>query len=472
VSWAAATFAVPVARRLLGGIGTHDEAWQLQVATRIGRGEALYRDVSYGAGPLPPLALRALVRRTWPELVLTRVLDGAIAAAQGRLAARVAARLGLRGRRSSGLLGLAAAVGSQPARPAAAYASAAALAQLAALDAALAGRPLRAGALAGLGASCKQTTGLLTLAALLAAVPGGGRARAQAVAGAALGAGIPLLPIARDGGLRGYLEYGYAAKGEYVRSGGLGLGYSLVAAAHIAHSTPGARHSQAKYILLPAAGLVGLGRAVAARGARRRPAYVAAAVLAAGLAGVPPRIDEEHLSHAVALALAVLAPDEPGPRGAALRTLLAAWLVAALLEDAARVRPLLAGGGAIAGAPPLRGLPVARAQLAAEQQRAAGLAALAGPERTLLILAADAALPRLMAGLLNPTPFDYPLRTTFGRDGLARLEERIRAGGFSVIALREHPAPLGTPELYRAVRETMTRAGDLAGMELYRAAGS
>jgi hypothetical protein len=469
---AAATFAVPVARRVLGGFGTHDEAWQLQVATRMERGEALYRDISYGAGPLPPLALRALVRRTRTELVLTRVLDGAITAGQGWLAARVAARLGGRRRRSSGLLGLAAAVGSQPARPAASYASSAALAQLAALDAALAGRPLRAGALAGLGASCKQTTGLLTLAALLVAVPGGGRARAQALAGAALGAGLPLLPIAREGGLPAYLDYGYAAKGEYVRSGGLGLSYSLAAAAYIAHSTPGVRHSQAKYALLPAAGLVALARAVTARGARRRPAYVAAAVLAAGLAGVPPRIDEEHVSHAVALALAVLAPDEAGSGAAALRTLLAAWLAAALLEDAARVRPLLAGEGTVARTSPLRGLPVARAQLTAERERAAALAALAGPERSLLILAADAALPRLIVGLLNPTPYDYPLRTTFGRDGLARLEERIRAGAFSVIALREHPAPLGTPELYRAVRETMSRAGDVTGMELFRAAGS
>ena len=70
-------------------------------------------------------------------------------------------------------------------------------------------------------------------------------------------------------------------------------------------------------------------------------------------------------------------------------------------------------------------LPKAReAELAADADALRGAAA----GEPLFLLMPDAGLYYLVSGLTNPTPFDYPLATAFGRTGEADLATAIEAG--------------------------------------------
>jgi hypothetical protein len=58
-----------------------DQGWYLQVASRLSRGETLYRDVAWAYGPLPAEALAALFRWLGPDAGWATAVNGLLAAA-------------------------------------------------------------------------------------------------------------------------------------------------------------------------------------------------------------------------------------------------------------------------------------------------------------------------------------------------------------------------------------------------------
>jgi hypothetical protein len=59
---------------IAAGINRGDEAWFLQVASRVARGEVLYRDIFYGAGPLAVYATLPFIRVIGVEVVAVKLV--------------------------------------------------------------------------------------------------------------------------------------------------------------------------------------------------------------------------------------------------------------------------------------------------------------------------------------------------------------------------------------------------------------
>jgi hypothetical protein len=90
-----------------------------------------------------------------------------------------------------------------------------------------------------------------------------------------------------------------------------------------------------------------------------------------------------------------------------------------------------------------------------------------GGEPTLL-LAPDASLYYLVSGLKNPTPFDYPLLTTFGRRGMNEVMMALDEGRIRAVCLKKLDWVLAPVELERYVASTLHWVGSAGPCDLYR----
>jgi hypothetical protein len=85
------------------------------------------------------------------------------------------------------------------------------------------------------------------------------------------------------------------------------------------------------------------------------------------------------------------------------------------------------------------------------------------------LLFGRAAVFYLLTGTRNPTPFDYPLVTTFGVTGIHDVENRIADGTLrNVCVAEDYLAPMNATELIQYVQENMTFAENFGDCRMYR----
>jgi hypothetical protein len=270
---------------------------------------------------------------------------------------------------------------------------------------------------------------------------------------------LTLLPVLVTGGLPRFVEYAFTAKGTYVGAGGYGYADALGSATRLALDalvTPSAQTLEdgtrsVPALLPPLAFGLWLLR-------RRHPVLVLCAL--ASLAGAYPRFTTRHLAVALPAALLLVAVSLPP------RAMRAAAAVAVLWIAANVVGGLLPkwGDATLTGEPHLRGTVVRGSDLADWR---ADAAALREAERPLFVVSAESGLLHLLSGVPNPTPFDYPYVTAFGKDGEARVAERIRRGDIVAVCLGGIPDVFEPARISRAVRDTLRLRRELSGCGLY-----
>ena len=112
---------------------------------------------------------------------------------------------------------------------------------------------------------------------------------------------------------------------------------------------------------------------------------------------------------------------------------------------------------------PYRWIPVKKSVLAEQLRKARELSAAVGANPAFLLFF-NAPRFYLLTGISNPTPFDYPLATVFGRNGEQQLIQTIKAGRLRLVCVgsRYPDARLDPEELLVFVEKNMEPMG-LAG---------
>ena len=480
---------------LLSGINVRDESWFLQVVTRVADGDVLYRDVFFGATPLSVWLTWPLVALFGPQLAWVKLMVLAAFAVTLVLTTWIVRRLGA-GTFAALLVAAGVLVFATP-HKSSLYPPLATTCLVACLAAVLVwadGGPRArlavagAGAAAGLAFATKQNVGLLALAALFLAVllaGAGRRVRSWALAGAGfvVFALLPLVPVAATGGFRAFVDYGFTNKGTYTDLGGISYttGFreeavdvrSFLRAGEVLDATVPAYHA-VLYLLVPA--ILVLLVVVWARqaGEERRRVELVGLFAVASAAAIFPRAD---VAHVIAVAPVLL---------------IAAWYSAhLLLRDLApgRARLVAIGAGIVllpgvlvlAAWPAIqleRGfrpsdLPLARGVLVdpgreEHMEKTAATLARAGSNGPLFLATSKAGFYYLLSGVSNPTPFDYPLATAYGRSGQEELAARIRRGELAAVCLGFRSGGDLTPrQVVDAIRATMKPGLPMAVCRLY-----
>ena len=487
----AASVLLSIAGGFAAGLTPYDEAWFLQVVHRVTSGEVLYRDVFFGVTPLSVQMTAPAVRLFGAEILVIKTVVGLCFAFSALLVVRVDRQLG--GRGFPVLLIVALLTLGRPEM--APYSGLSTVFLLATLSAVLhwqesASRVAlaAAGLAAGLSFASKQNLGAYAAAALLASlatVHPGWRAlgRRLVVAGGAfaLAAGLPTVPIWLDGATERFLADGFLNKVTYLEHAGVGYLESSIQLVRLLPTLSlwdslAVAYDLDRYLVPPLAAAALLAAWFRVDRQRRAPLTVVFVFAAAGVLGVLPRADTEHMIHAMPLLIVGLAyglreawPSRTAWKRVGIAALLA-WfgfgLAQALMTPAVQV-----GRGAmrVSTLPHFRWALIPNATEEDFTARARMLAA-AGEQPFLLI--PEAGFYYLLTGLRNPTPYDYPYVTTFGphgqRDVIASIEQgRIKTVCFAV----RGPIVLRPDELARYVQEQMTRGEDAGACTVYHRRG-
>jgi len=499
---AAVRFLVPLALAVLGlcytvtsfaiageAFNIADEAWFLQVVDRVRSGDVLYRDIAYGAGPLPVYVTTVVSYVVGLDVFAVKLVVVACLAAAGALTWTIGERLGF------GTLGRVVIVGSllyvSPPPEAPPYAPGAEVFALLTLLAMVSrSTTARTAALAGSGAGlafvCKQNVGVLVFCAFVCdlLISPRGRQRARSLLFASLGcvasAGLCLLPVVVTGAFGRFVDYGFTGKGEYIHTHA-----SYVDALHrVEHFAVTARspgQAETAFWALPALlPLVALAAAIAllALRARTRVPFaipLVAASCASALA-LYPRADAVHVAYVsapfvilTAYALSVLRPHVR-PNVARLCFVAVSLVVAAAVVLVAKlsIRTAVEPDARLSTIPHFRGAFISLGEERKYLAQAEALRAAAG-SRPLFILVPNAAFAYLTAGIRNPTAFDFPYNSTFGRDGERRVVDEIAAGRIRRVCLGDVDEFNGREpqRLVRYVRANMDRGAPVAYCTLY-----
>jgi hypothetical protein len=453
------------------------EGWFLQVVARMRDGDLLYRDISYGAGPLPAYLTEAATYLVSVDILAVKLVVVGAVAPTATLAWLIADELGIG--RNGKLLLLAAVAYFSPPLQQPPYAPLATTFLLAALLVAIQSRraPGRGAALAG-GAACalafcsKQNAGVYALAALAVVYLVSKRPLAALWAAVSF-AGVTfvvLLPVALTGGLPRYLDYGFTGKGAYLHAPGP-FASTLTGVARTVgdvHSLAGADAAYwALGFFLPVVALAAL---PFVRGAPKAlPVVLFAAASAATLF---PRFDTAHVAYAAPplVLLVGYALHEWHSRVHRLVIVaVAAWVgIAAVLMATLPIRLARSPEANLSTLPHLRGAFVQREEEAAWHAEGAKLIAAAHGNRSgLLLLVPDAGFLYLITGLRNPTPFDFPFVTTFGRNGQQQVVDALASGRIARVCVAGEWFGLEPAVLVRFVRATMQPGADLGICRLY-----
>lgn len=484
---------------------TDDEAWFLHVVLRCRRGDVLYRDVFYGAGPLAVWLAQAAVRVSGPHLRVLRGLSVAYFAGLLLAGWSVLAAVGAPGWLVGACWVGAVAFAGPSWGGDNQYGQLAFLLVTVAAAAvagwATGGSPwwlVPAGVAAGAALATKQSVGVAGVAALGSVVLVAGTMAGAGLFAAAVvvAAGGCLLPVVRQGTLGDLVTRTVANKGTYLATGGVSARAGLLAVLAPAPGDPGRFGRFASVVaatpflsvaVLPVALVAAIAVVVTSPstvGPARPAALLGAALAVVALAGMYPRADAPHLrgvfptavlaaglcAHAVALtrpgwpAVSTLGPAV----GAALAAWTAAGLVASL--DTRRREPDPAPDHVDRDLPHLDGLPVLR--------RSPGISPADGRELrevtdgVVFLLRPDAPLWYLASGLTDPTPYDYPYASVFGPSGQAETIGAIERGEVRWVCT---PGPmegrLAPLELQRFVVERMTPTRATAAGLVYRLVG-
>jgi len=255
---------------------------------------------------------------------------------------------------------------------------------------------------------------------------------------------LVLAPVAMSGGLPGLWEYGFAAKGTYVRVGGVSFFDSvrvwLDGVMHVWTAGGLATAVHGGVVALPL--VVGVAVAVSARRLDRL-GWLLALFACAAWAAAFPRWDRFHMAYAlpahfVTLAY-VLSRWPTAVSRPALRQVMAATVMAAAIVVIAQpvVRTWMEERH-VSSVAHFRG-PLLPAGEAARLAAAAGRLRQATGGQPTFVLDLDAGFWYLASGVSNPTPFDMPARTSVGSTGVSWLLAQLTNGGISRVCIDNGP---------------------------------
>ena len=98
----------------------------------------------------------------------------------------------------------------------------------------------------------------------------------------------------------------------------------------------------------------------------------------------------------------------------------------------------------------------------------AEIEAAATPGNSLLLLLPDAATYYLASGVKNPTPYDFPLASVFGRNGQQTVRNQIASGAIPKVCVADaFPAGLAPEVVRRHVQSTMDAGESLGSCRMY-----
>ena len=206
-------------------------------------------------------------------------------------------------------------------------------------------------------------------------------------------------------------------------------------------------------------------------GERGRVVIVLAFTLAA-VASIYPRADISHVSFVVptvvvgGLYAARMLVSEAHLRVAAV-VLLVVFVPAALARGAGPVVQLAQGTTVLSSLPHTRGVspstPRSKTRSAAPRTRSP-------PSPAQVFLAtSEAGILYLVSGVENVTPYDYPLATTFGRDGEEQLAAEIEQGRFAAVCVNFASETDMVPRrLVEAIEGSLVPGEDLGSCRIYR----
>jgi hypothetical protein len=409
-----------------------DEAWHLVVADRlVNRHETLYRDIFYGTGPLPAWLLAASVRLAGVEIRALRSINAAVTGVLVGALWLGADHLGVHPVLASVLM-VVTVLGCGPAADLETlYANLTRAAVAVAIAGALASTPaalLVAGIALGAGLASKYNIalGAAPLIALLAWTSAEQPVWLVAAAVAvALTVALAVAPVARArGGVGAMLQRLGPNKRSYMDRGRISL-RSTIRLGTLAHVAP----AVSVPFVVAAVLVEGV---VLISGGPLMPAVVVAALVATWFLCGWPRWDGCHLRSGLpfaTLALLVattelratelMAANAVALSAQALMIVAAGVVTVAGIRQAAQRRAFSPGQN-ISG---FRGAtcefsPDELTQLHEARRRTGG---------TALVLGMSAPQAYLASGIRNPTPFDYPLASTFGPTGQAAVVAELDA---------------------------------------------
>lgn len=456
---------------------TADTTWFLQVLHRVRSGQALYRDVFFGAGPLPVWLARLAVAVGGESVRTLRVLSALVhagtvapllllvadAAGTAAAAALVPPLLGL-----TGLVWPGDHLYPQLSRLGAAWTAVALAHGAGAAPLVLAGVATAVACLA------KYTLGAVTGAVATAgtALTSGPAAAAAYVGVTALALAPAVAVLGRQGLLRWFVQRAVRNKRTFVATGRMSPREGVLP--HLPrHGTPGLQRAVG-LVALTAFGLLALapvllvGALATARTPQHRGAALAVVLLAAvSWSSAFPRTDQPHVTGTAPLLLGAVG-TEAGLLGGTVATAVPVVLgtagVAALVVAWLHWRG--PGRLPVSTTRPWHGVPAP--DLPPEGQ-SLGDALHEATGGVVFLLRPDAALWYLACGLTNPTPYDYPLASTFGPTGQQEVAQQLRDGriGWCCAQPAEHGA-LTPTHLEEFVARELVRVGETPLGTLYR----
>lgn len=402
-----------------------DEAWTLQVLARLEAGEVLYRDVFYGVTPLSLYLLQAIEPLSGITAWAPRVSNGLVFGASIAMLAWLLARLNV-GWRIAWVMLAAAMVWLRPI-PSSTYVPLASMLLFGVLIATLQRRWMLCAILAALAFATKQTVGVLAVLYVLPFLwredrEGSPRRLAQCAGVFLVTVAACLAPVWLSGGAEGLWEYGFAAKGNYAQNASVWPDYAQL--------MPRASWDWLKHWPVACT----LFAAIAPLLARLlRPGDAVASRLGwfafLGLAALGPRYYISNLSQIVLFTVPAAAyllarvkwPWRPVPIPSLVLAPVAVGSLAMAIGVYAVPLAEIARGELVAGrslSPHYAGIYLPATQVIAVRSSAAALRASGRP---VFFESSYAGLLYLVSGRRNPTPYDYPLSSAFGRHGERRL---------------------------------------------------
>ncbi len=448
------------------GIKFSDEAWFLQVVHRVQSGDALYRDIFFGATPLSVALALLFTKISGAEILAIKCLMGAIYLATAMVSASLLKQIcPFRGHPF--LLATAIMTIAPPWRLTTPYSGLAELFLLCCFglsivrmqgidrdsdsDGTTAGRLilLALGGAAACAFMSKQNIGVCALIAICAGevaiwwdVKYTWRKVSHAliviVASFSIASFLMSLPILLDGGWQQFLDYGFTNKSAYLLRARVGYWSGFSELLHADFSLKNLPDLVNNFLLhaLPLVTLGGLMFSLTARPGNIRMTILVLIYFVATVIGVFPRFDAPHLAYiAPGLLVGFLYSWRhlrfSLPEGFARflersMVFFIAGIMCLLLAKSARLA--LSTNYHLSELPHFRGVLLKQSVREQLQQVATAMAEDAAKGKRLFLLSPRAGFFYLFSGVRNPTPFDYPLATAMGRHGEEQLIEAIGKG--------------------------------------------
>ena len=477
---ALAIFGIRIVLAICTGWNTADEAWMLQVICRTGHGEVLFRDVFFNAMPLPVYLGRAACFLFGYSALTLKILCAAIDTGVFVVTHRLLRILDRPV--APWRLGMCMLLGSLP-LVSSLYSGLAILFMMLAAGVFLRWRmgptphrALWAGLLTGLTAASKHNLGVYLVIAggvsmlWASRVPWARRLghAALSICVAPLVVLLVLLPTIFQRAWTNMITFAIDNKTQYIRLARVNFFSGFEQLLHL----DGLPHFPdlnlyVIQLILPLALLAAAAGAGMLAGAPRRRLLPVLPFFLVLAAGVFPRADANHVAQAgpaIFGTLFLVTPALPGilRKIAWIGTALAVGLLAALLLSAGEA--LTSPNWTFTRLPHLRGVLLDTYRF--QRLRELTTAARRQP-RPVFVLSTEASAFYLVAGLQNPTPYDYPLANEFPPGSQEIIADDLRAGRIQTVIVNPgFTGPLMPQTLRQAVTDQCPLVETIQGYEI------